>query len=338
MRTRWREAAPGAWASLVAEDPGACPSHDPRVWAAFTATLPGYSTLIAVVESEGRVLGGAPVLLERRAGFHWLHALPMLLPGAPIAQAGRHAEVDAAVARAFAELARERSAVGGEWALYRPGVPGPANDAVDVVPGETRWFEASVVDLRDGLAAALRRMDRKARQALRPAAKRYAFAESPASLTAAYALHVRQSREWGGHRPLPVELSARLLAGGDDRVGRLFTLRDARGLASAAFALDGAHETFVWWSGTHPGGRPAQAFGRLMWSIVEWAAARGRLRVNLGASTGLGGVASFKESLGAATVRYPVRWLDARHAPPAARAMAALQRIVRARRARGASA
>lgn len=335
---RWLDAAPDAWRALLRDDPSACASHDPAVWAAFTASLPGFASRLAVVEDAGRVIGGAPVLVERRAGLVWLHALPMLLPAAPLALPGRHAEVDAAVGAAFAALARETRAVGGEWACYRPAGPEPEASALDAVAGETRWFEAAIVDLSGGTDAALKRMDRKARQSLRAQRDAWGFEESPGALEAAYRMHLLQSRQWAGHRALPLELSRRLLAGGADSPARLFVLRDGGGLASAALALDSPRETFVWWSGTHPGGRAGQAFTVLLWSIVEWAAERGRARVNLGASTGLGAVSSFKRSLGAEDFRYPVRWFGAPHAPPHARLVAALQRRLRAGRARGSAA
>ena len=65
---------------------------------------------------------------------------------------------------------------------------------------------------------------------------------------------------------------------------------------------------------------------------MEWAAARGRTRVNLGASSGLPGVSSFKRSLGVTTVRYPAIRLDDRFANAAGRAVARLQtRVTRGR-------
>ena len=337
MAARWLDRAPAEWDALLRADPSASPAHRPEVWTAFVSALPGFTLRVAVVEEDGVLVGGAPLLLERRAGFHWLHALPMLLPGTPLARPGRHAGVDREVARAFDALAHERRVVGGEWALYRAAGPDVAAEALDETGGETRTFDAAIVDLAAGVETALRRMDRKHRQALRQARERgLAFAQEPAELEGAYALHVGQGRQWRGHRALPLELSRRLLAGdGESPAARLFTLRDRGELVSAAFALDGPHETFVWWSGTHAEGRRRHAFPLLLWEIVEWAAKQGRSRVNLGASTGLQRVASFKESLGADVVRYPVRWLDARHAPPHARLIAWAQGRLRRGRPRG---
>lgn len=339
LAARWTDRAPQEWDALLAADPGASPSHRPELWSAFLAAQPGLSLQVACVEERGRLIGGAPVLIERRGGMQWLRALPMLLAGAPIALPGRHAEVDVTISEAMRSLAAERRVVGGEWSLYRGAEPGVAPEAFERVGGETRSLEAALVDLSQGLEVAHRRMDRKQRQSLRETQeRRLAFSSEPAALEEAYALHVAQGRQWQGHRALPLELSRRLLAMGAPPVARLFTLRDTYGLVSAALALDGPYETFVWWSGTHAQGRRTGAFPMLLWSIVEWAAGQGRTRVNLGASTGLSLVASFKSSFGATGVRYPVRWLDASHAPLPARAVAWLQARVRRGRPRGEAA
>jgi hypothetical protein len=104
---------------------------------------------------------------------------------------------------------------------------------------------------------------------------------------------------------------------------------------AGVLALDSPFETLPWWSGTHPDARMAHAFPLLLWSLIEWAHAQGRVRVNLGASADREAVMAFKESLGAVSFHYPVRWLDARHAPLAGRAVAALQERVRRSRPRG---
>ncbi len=337
---RWVESPPAGWSELLATDPAATPAHLPALWSALAEVLPGMSVRFLAVEADGALVGGAPLLVERRAGLHWLHALPFLLSGAPLARDGHHAGVDAAAGRALADLQRELRAVGGEWALYRPCGPEPDAAAVAAPEGETRTLEAALVDLGAGLDAARARVDRKTRQELRAAARLLAFAEEPDALEEAYALHVAQSRHWPGHRPLPLELPRRLLARGTGGAppARLFTVRDAGGLLAATLALDGARETFPWWSGLHPDGRPLHAFAFLLWSVVEWAAEHGRARVNLGASGGQGPVALFKDSLGARALRYPVRWLDARRAPPAGKLVAALQRRLRRRRALGEAA
>src|SRR5690348_2952101 len=95
----------------------------PALWEALVAASAGAELRLAVVEERGALVGGVPALLARRGPFRWLHALPMLLPAAPLAAPGRHAEVDAAVAAALAELARGERALGGEWVPCRLGGP-----------------------------------------------------------------------------------------------------------------------------------------------------------------------------------------------------------------------
>ncbi len=333
LHVRCPERAPEGWSAILESDPDATPAHRPELWSALGAALTGFEMRVIVVSEDERLLGGAPVALERRAGMTWIHALPFLLPGAPIAVEGRRDEVDAAVAGALADLARERRAAGGEWACYRAAGAPIAASALERVGGETRWIEARVIDLSGGEEAFLRRMDRKTRQELRrPDARGIECAEEAGALEETYALHVRQARGWGGYRPLPLDLSRRLIAAG---VARLFVARDGGGLLCGTLVLDGPHETFLWWSGAHPMARVGEANAKLMSWIVEWALGRGRLRVNLGASRALGPVERFKQSLGAAAVRYPVRWIDARHAPPLGRVAAALQRRLRRGRERG---
>lgn len=328
---------PAGWDDLLAADPSASPSHRPEVWSAIAAAIPGFEWRLLAHETEAGLVAGAPVVLSRRGPFRWLHALPWLLPAAPLARPGGHASADAAIARAFVALACAERVVGGEWSLYRPEGPEPSGAVLAGVPGETRWFDAALLRLDHGLDAVRARMSRKQRQALEHArARGWAFADEPEAVDEAHALHLAQSHAWSGHQPLPLELSRRLLAvRGEPPVARLFTLRSRHGLVSATLALDSRHETFVWWSGTHAEGRRGQAFAFLLWRICEWAAARGRRRLNLGASTGLPHVAAFKAALGAEAFRYPVRWLDARAAPWPGRAIAALQRAVRRGQPRG---
>jgi hypothetical protein len=328
---------PAGWDSLLASDPSASPSHRPESWSALAAAIPGFEWRLLVHHEEGGLVAGAPLVLARRGPFRWLHALPWLLPAPPLARPGAHAAGDRAIAHAFAAFAREERVVGGEWSFYRPEGPAPEEATLASVPGETRWFEAALLRLDRGLEPVSKRMSRKQRQALEHARTRGdTFAEEPEGLDEAHALHLAQSHAWGRHQPLPLDLSRRLLApGGGEPIARLFTLRDRHGMVSATLALDSPQETFVWWSGTHAEGRRSHAFAYLLWRVAEWAAARGRRRLNLGASTDLPHVGAFKAALGAESFRYPVRRLDARAAGWTGRAIGALQSLVRRGRPQG---
>ena len=338
LTAHWLEQPPAEWDSLRRSDPAATPIHRPELARAFAAVLPGYSAHWIAVERDGRLVGGAPAMIERRAGLHWIHAMPWALSGAPLAQAGLRGAVDEAVAAAIDRRASELRAVGGAWVLYRPHEPEVARAALERIPGETRAMTTAVMDLAGGVEAAFRAVARRTRSEIRSAHGRpLTCAEDPGALDEAYTLYRAQARGWPGHRLRPLELLRRLLLD-DPPAARLFTARDARGLLAAGLVLIGDREWMWWWSGSHPEARVAHATARLMWWSAERAAAAGCARVNLGASAGLAPVESFKLGLGARDLPVIVRWIAPVHAGVVGRAVAGLQARIRARRARGAPA
>ena len=330
----WREAPPAGWDELRREDPNAGPTHRPELQHAFAAGMPGFAPGYVAVERDGRLIGGAPAMVERRAGHHWIHAMPFGLSGAPLARAGEHAVVDHAVARALAERAASLGVVEGEWALFRPGGPPVDPGALAAVGVETRTETTAVIDLEGGAAATLRRASRRTRESVAaPAARALDCAEASAALEEAYALYAAQARNWPGHRLRSLELLRRMIEG-PTPAARLFTARDSRGLLSAALTLVSEREWTLWWSGSHSDARRRHAFGALLWHIASRAADEGAQRMNLGASAGRGSVESFKKDFGATLHTVPIRWIGSRHAGPVGRAIARIQARVRAARAR----
>ena len=330
---RWEDHATDEWQSLIARDPAATPAHQPIVWQALTAARPTFRIRLLAVREDGRLLGGAPCATETRLGLSWIHAMPFGLSGAPLSIAGRATEVDEAVGAAFAALQGARELVGGDWSCYRPEGTAIAAPALERLAGETRFMEAAVIDLDAGENEVRARMDRKTRQdVVRSAARGVRCEEDAGAIERVYALHVRQARGWGRYRAMPLELSRRLLAAG---AGHLLIAHDREGVLCGIFALDAPHETLLWWSGSHPSARAIDATPRLMAWAAEWARERGRRRLNLGASRGLAALESFKRSMGARPVRYPVRWLAAPKAAPLGRLAAEVQRRVRRGRHRG---
>jgi len=333
--TRWHDVPPPGWEALHDEDPNASPAGRAGLPLALAATTPGRAAAFLTVERDGALVGGAPFVLGRRAGLTWVHGLPWLLPGTPIARAGEHAVVDAALAGALAAFAAGHGVVGGEWVFHRPAGPAPDPDALASLPGETRRLPTALVDLSAGPEAAWRRLGRHARQEL-TAARRLGLAvrEDPGAIESAWALHDAQARAWSGHRTPPLELLRRLLAAAPP-LARLFTVGDRAGLLAAVVVLVHRHEWFAWWSGTRPEARRSHAFGLLLWEAAMRAAGEGAARFNVGASADREGVEGFKRSLGAQVTPAVVRWLAPRGGGPWGRAVAALQSRVRRGRARG---
>jgi hypothetical protein len=335
-RARWLDVPPPSWEALLEHDLNAGPGHRRALPMALADVIPGCRACFLAVEEEGELLGGLPVVFERRMGLEWLRALPFTLPGAPVARLGSHAAVDRLVAESLAAATLENRVVGGEWVLFRPVGPAVASAAVERVVGETRIATTDVLDLADGAAAAYRRVGRREREAIATTSARgIRCSEDPEALEAVYALYAAQSQHWPGHRPKPLALFRRLLQG-DTPVGRLFTVQDSRGLLSGTLALVSQHEWMVWWSGSHPDARRRHGFVSLLWSIAESAAREGARRLNLGASAGLDRVASFKHGLGAREMAVPIRWIGADHASAWGRWAAVIQHRLRARRWRGA--
>src|SRR5687768_597579 len=102
LEVRVLENAPPAWDALVREDPEATPAHHRGVWEALAAAMVGGAPRFVSIERRGTLLGGMPLVIERRAGLHWIRALPHLLTAAPLAIAGARAEVDRACGAALA--------------------------------------------------------------------------------------------------------------------------------------------------------------------------------------------------------------------------------------------
>jgi Acetyltransferase (GNAT) domain len=336
-RARWLEAPSPDWDALCRDDENATPAHAPALTRALVENLPGAAmSFVSVEDDAGALLGGALVVLERRLGFHWLRALPFTWPGAPLARRGAHARVDRAIAEALATRAADARIVGGEWVLFRPAGPPVDDEAIARLAGETRVANADVVDLSEGIATALRRVDRRARESIAMAGARgLRIMEDGDALEPVYALYRAQARSWRGHRPRSLALLRGVLRSG---CARLFTVRDARGLLGGVVALVGAHEWMPWWSGAHPDARRHRAFTALVWSIAEAAAGAGARRLDLGGSAGLSSVASYKRDLGARSMPVPIRWIDSSYASPLGRGVAALQERMRAGRWRGAPA
>lgn len=167
--------------------------------------------------------------------------------------------------------------------------------------------ETAVVDLSDGIEAALARVDGCFRRMAGQAERRGVTCapESGAqAIDTYYELLCESAKRWG--IPEPVErrtlIEALVRYGGDD-VEIWFARAEQRAIAGGVVFYGG--EEFFFWSAAMLGEfgrlRPSNA---LNFALLHAAAQRGMRWYNLGSSEGLPGVARFKKDLGARDVLY----------------------------------
>ena len=96
----WGQASqPEGWEALLAADPGSTAAQRAGVAAAFAAVLPGHTTEYLLAADATGLAGGMVLCVRHVAGAEWLHAMPMMLPGAPLARPGYREAVDQAIAK-----------------------------------------------------------------------------------------------------------------------------------------------------------------------------------------------------------------------------------------------
>ena len=296
--------------------PGRDPAHRAEVHEALVAVATSAERRYVVAERDGVAIGGAPAVIERRAGAHWLHALPHLLPAAPISSPGERADRRPPRVRGGSRHFSARPA--RRWGVV-------ALPPIGCRLGRRAGVRARRDPHGEGGAASLRpdeaiesRLDRDARHSYRRAqASGLAFAEEPEALEEVYALYVAQSRRWRGHRPLALELSRRLIAArgsnGSGPVARLFTARDGRRLLVGILVLEHPRGALLVVERLAPGrARTARV------PVADAAASPQTRRAAASRASTSAAAPGFPASRrsGArsarADVSYPVCWLDAR--------------------------
>ena len=229
----------------------------------------------------------------------------------------------AAPARARASFSAVLASAGHSVTITPwPLAPG---DPPDLRASATQ-HETAVIDLGDGAAAALARMDGKCRRMAGQAERRgvrCVRATQPDAVDRYYAMLEESALRWGRKRPtFPKRLLEALVAHGGEAVEIWFAEHQGEAIAGGVMLYGGEEANF--WSAAMRSDfgtlRPSNA---LNVALIGAAAARGVRWYNLGSSEGLPGVARFKEGLGAQTVRY-VTWKHERRAYSVYRSLRAL--------------
>lgn len=165
----------------------------------------------------------------------------------------------------------------------------------------------SVIDLDDGLAAVLGRMDGKTRRTARQAEQRgvtCAKASGAGAVDEYYGMLEESAKRWGLPAP-PLSktfIEAVASAGGSD-VEIWFARYEGEAIGGGVI-LYGADELFFWTAAMRADYSTLRPSNALNVALLEAAAARGVRWYNLGQSDDLPGVKRFKEGLGAKDVPY----------------------------------
>lgn len=210
-----------------------------------------------------------------------------------------------------ADAARTRAAYRAVIASSADSIaltPWPLGDAdLRDLGGAAVHRETSVIDLADGVDAALARMDGNTRRMAGQAQRRGVHCERACGEDAVdryYAMLEESAIRWGRERPtFPKRMLASLVERGGEDVEIWFSTFEGEAIAGGVMLYGGLEANF--WSAAMRAEfstlRPSNA---LNVALITAAARRGARWYNLGESEGLPGVARFKQGLGASTVAY----------------------------------
>lgn len=296
---------PAEWERLVAGAPGATFFHT-RLWTETLARcVPGATPLWWTARRGGDCLGGLVAVRRRRGPWSFLESHYAGTAGGPLVAGGLPpAEQDAVAAALLAAFAR---------AGRRPG--SLAASVAFAAAAGARWGEvaaraglrprlvpALVLPLAGGLAAVEYGVLPKNRRNERNRALRrgctHGVSDDPAVCAEYYPIYLAAASRWG-ERPVPLALLQGLLRDGGGAVFLSWVRREGR-LIGAHLCFHHGDEVVAWNGTTDPAHHDVFPATVLVWTDVVEACARGAARLDLGGSAGVGGVARFKELLGAA--------------------------------------
>jgi hypothetical protein len=245
---------------------------------------------------EGEAL--FPLMRSRGRRFVCVQAMPLGTYTLPICPDGQAA--DPALAEAIVHDIIRRDSADFSCTLWPMAGYGDLNGCHRTV------HQASVIDLRDGADAAVSRFKGVARRMAGQAVRKgVTCGREPDSAELYYGLLEEAAKRWGMEAPhLPLRLFQAIVAFGGEDV-EIWIGRYKGEAIAGAIVLYGSSESFVWSAAMRAKYADLRPMNLLHVEMIKAACERGLAWYNLGASEGLGGVARFKESLGAELVDYP---------------------------------
>lgn len=291
-----------AWKAL---DRSSAPTFQARpAWTlALCDANPSFAAAPLACEFDDGVTCVVPLVRVRgRLGWRVYFGTPLGGYTAALLEDGTLAEASRASAAFRAVLCSDVHSISlTPWPLGGADV-----GAADLIGSAVRR-ETSVIDLADGAAAALARMDGNTRRMAGQAQRRgvqCGRARGEDAVERYYAMLEESAIRWGRERPtFPKRLLASLVARGGDDVEIWFATFEGEAIAGGVMLYGSAEANF--WSAAMRSDfgtlRPSNA---LNVALITASAERGVRWYNLGESEGLPGVARFKQGLGATTVPY----------------------------------
>lgn len=317
------------WAELLERYPHRSPFHH-EGWARVLATSDTALDVfwLLAVDSDGRYLGGVPLIRQRKFSLIRFLSMPYGTYGG-LVSAECDQEVEVELLRSLkGVLAKSRSL---SFACALPPDCGPWPDRLRLVLGVPTVLEMSthILELNGDFVRIWEGYQKRNRAIIRKAIAAGAgvsVVSGPKAATTLHGLYTRQAGGWSDHRPYKY----RLIEGCATYEGRAFSQIwqasiDGRVLSSLlAFYND--REVFPWLMGSTPECRNLGINNYLVSEIIRDACNRGLARVNLGGSMGNPGIEHFKRALGGIkTPTYHYIW-DGRLFSMARRARNALRR------------
>jgi len=168
--------------------------------------------------------------------------------------------------------------------------------------------ETAVVDLRNGLDAALSNVEGIFRRMAGQAQRRGVSCErstEPDAVDAYFDLLERSAKRWGIEKPTIAKATIEALKnfGGTD-VEIWFANAESKRIAGG-IVFYGSEEFFFWSAAMDADYGRLRPSNALNFALLRAACSRGMSWYNLGSSEGLPGVARFNRDLGASSLQYP---------------------------------
>jgi CelD/BcsL family acetyltransferase involved in cellulose biosynthesis len=185
--------------------------------------------------------------------------------------------------------------------------PWPFGHRIDDMPASEIAQETSVIDLADGVEAALSRMDGTCRRMAGQAERRgvrCTRADAPNAIDVYYSMLEESAIRWGRKTPtFPKRFLEALVARGSGDVEIWFAAFEREAIAGGVM-IYGRDEAYFWSAAMRAEYGTLRPSNALNVALIRAAADRGVRWYDLGSSDGLAGVQRFKEGLGAVAVSY----------------------------------